>query len=296
MWERSWRGYAERVIYLDGQYHALPQFRPGVPSSYGRTANELRRESVRRIEVRDGIMVRQVPVPTMSTEEAQAAANMLPRIAPGEYGHIRSLRVREIVGPDEMIIDRIEVIDAQELRRIMTEERRVMQQRRMPAAEIDARLNAAYEHRLRLAEAQREREWSGRFVVKGIDTGGVTTGSEWFAPREGMQLVVLSVGGRGAMGRSTPGLLVPLSMLERGVDERQFIDMLARADITPEQFCSMVLAARRADVETEHTQVFAHIARARELAEEQAAQQTESGDRRTPAWRTGGRNENRPRY
>lgn len=298
IWARNWRTYASRVMLIGGAYYALPNFEPRFPSSFGRTADQLRRESQRQIRVQDGIMIRTITVPTMSPEEANAAAMSLPSVMSGEYGHVQSLRVQEILGPDEMLIRGIQLIDARELSRVIQHERSLMSRQRMPAADIDARINAMFGHRERLAEVQRDRSFSHPFIVRGFDTRGIQPGSQWTGPREGLQIAVLQgppTERRGA-ARNQPGLIMPVIALNRGISEEQFIDMLARADMTVEHFTALMAGYRRDNPDTEHRRVFAEIFRLAEAAAERQALEEEAlNDPRAGTRRAGSRSRETPR-
>jgi hypothetical protein len=200
---------------LDGDYVALPSYDRRYDSSRGITTSQLISRATQEVRVASGGLARTVQIKP-DRDDAQLAAESIPDIKVGEYGRIMSAKVDQIVGPDEMVVSDIWLVDAKaaaaekkakidsvpEIPRPNVNRNRPRgigrnsdydryQQDRQQRIEAQYRANvkaredlikrveASYEAREELAKRQSGKQFGEPIVVKGYPTAGLKQGERW---------------------------------------------------------------------------------------------------------------------
>lgn len=256
-----WR-YAQKSIRFEDDYVTMPVYDRRYPSSRGVTVldalRELSREERRNI---GGGLYRMERI-TPPRIEAEAYALILPRLAVGEYGYIHSVRVREILGPDEMLVEDLWLIDSQALtqaKRDMRDRLREQSRERVDTRAIDQQ----FEQRDRIAQQQRDRAFRNVVRIKGFPTRGLTVRERWYGPDDGgIQLaIVLEEQVQRSRTRTEERFVaIPVSWFERDeLSEAQFIDLLAKRGYTIASFVEMMQEEMVRDSRTAHERIFLNL-------------------------------------
>ncbi len=245
LWSRNWRDYASRVLLLEEGFAFCPSYDRRFPSSRGVTASDLIRQS------------RRASQPTMPRAEAQAGAAALPRMEVGQYGYVDSVRIVEIRGPQEMLVDQLRLIDATELNAEVRAERIRLLRAGRDRRQIDQYIDALFGQRQELAARQRDRDWRQRLVLRGFPTADLQEGTEWNGPRGGLQIAIaLEPPEQQRRFRRDPMIAVRADMFGEGITASQFVRMLALSDHTIESFCALVYQQRQNAPDREHESIF----------------------------------------
>lgn len=277
IWRRNWPLYARSCIVFEGDYAFCPGYSPQTPSSLGKTARQLIAESSREVRVRDGVLIRSRTI-TMPREEAEALANALPRLEVGAYGYIHSMRVDEILGPEEMIVSDIWLIDEEDLQRQIDADERVMQRARMDAAEQDRQIELRYGQRRKLVETQDERDFAQPVRLVGVNTRTVRE-KQRYTPPAGLQIALVKRDPPESRRREGRLVATPATQFGRGVSEAQFLEMLTARDYTQASFAALISHELQQGEDGLMQRVFAALeAAAQEIAEYQAAREQAQQD------------------
>lgn len=100
----------------EDDFICVPNYDPRYPSSRGITLAEAQGKLTRTVERKNGIVVQSTAIKP-DRAEAEALAMPLPRLAVGEYGWVRGGTVDRVLGPADMILKNIELIDRDALAR-----------------------------------------------------------------------------------------------------------------------------------------------------------------------------------
>ncbi len=271
IWSRNWRDYASRVLLLEEGFAFCPSFDRRYPSSRGITASDLIRQSRRGSQ------------PTMPRAEAQSGAAALPRLEVGQYGYVHSVRIVEIRGPQEMLIDQMRLIDATELNAEVRAERMRLLRAGRDRRQIDQYIDALFGQRQELAARQRDRDWRQQLILRGFPTADLQEGTVWNGPRGGLQIAIAwEPPEQQHRFRRDPMIAVRADMFGEGVTASQFVRMLALSDHTIESFCALVYQQRQDAPDREHESVFNTLRTDRDRV---LAANAEPAPRSTPTWR-----------
>lgn len=204
MWEAHWYRFARRYALLDDQPILCATYDRRYPSSRGQSVQQVIETTAREVEVRIATNMTQRQRILMPRDEAEYLAHIIPALAVGQYGHIHSARVTRILGPDEMLLEDVWLIDANDLAQRIAADRAEWS-RRARAAErarqndrpntrnnsvdledpgndpnaLRQAVDRRYGQRQKIADQQRERGFSAVLHVKGYDTTGLEPGKRW---------------------------------------------------------------------------------------------------------------------
>jgi hypothetical protein len=325
---KFWSTYARAYIPWDGDYVALPSYNPLYPSSTGVTADQAAEKMGKKASVNTGLVSRVTIVP-LSLPEAQAAAMTLPSMEIGQYGYIHSFRVDKILGPDEMVVSSVWLLDPEattkEKEAILNEAERKAkiigdsnEAMRRNASNNNSNssnnnnfgpnaaslMNTArsevteqYVQREKAISRQKSSSFNGPFKVKGYPTTSVVEGQRWTGPSsqvgksgQGMQIAVIRITDVKSDKQNTSvsrfGMkdpksrmpeLVPAYMFRTGLTQEQFVTMLAKYGITPDQFVDLAVTEIKRDNDTAKDRIFLALQEAqRKWAEQKKTQEDEA--------------------
>ncbi len=109
-WQQNWRKTAGRYCQVGEDYFTCEKWDASYPSSMHVSVSQWQRENSEKKKIRQGLLVKTAKyVPDRA--EAEAAATTLPTVRVGEYGYIHSARVTQVLGPNEMIVGDIWIVD-----------------------------------------------------------------------------------------------------------------------------------------------------------------------------------------
>ena len=199
---------AQFFSYGEGRYVILPDHYAKRENSTGKSASQIREELTIIKKEKRGLTVVDVKYPPPDAEVI-AAAKLLPLMEVGHYGYINKVKVREIVGPEEMIVSSIELI---------------------PENLVGTTRNA---HRERLVSLQRTYQHQ-TYRLLGFRTKNLREGQEYMGPtNKGMQIAVMSTDPTHSF------VLVNYKDLDR-VRTSDFHKVLAYVKMSPLAFLDMV--------------------------------------------------------
>lgn len=151
--------------------------------------------------------------------EVVARSMLLPYFDVGHYGHLNSVRVKEIVGPDEMIVTAVELIPREHLGKDKNEGRKY------------------------LYDLQRENR-DMTFRLLGFRTKGLEVGESYSGPRQkGLHVAIMST------DQTHDFVMVNYDKLER-IRTSEFHEALSYVKISPLAFLDMVRDNREQDYTT----------------------------------------------
>ena len=296
LWERHWRRFAAKTIPFEGDFVSCPAFDRQFPSSAKVTPDQWRHDhSVRRRVGMGGALV-QTQTVTPPREEGEAAAMLLPEMAVGQYGHIHSVKVLRVLGPLEMLVDDVWLVDPEQ---VEAERDRMERDLRQKAGnnsdargEINDRVDAAFEQRKAAAGRQRRGAFTDQARLVGFPTQGLEPGRRYTGPAgRPFQVAVLraedqmSRTGRTTSTRRSSSsrarqqlVLGPALDFTTGVTEHQFRAMIEKRGLTDAQFVQMVLDAHQIAPDDPDSHVFAQLERRRAAIEAQEAEEAAKAD------------------
>jgi hypothetical protein len=109
-----WRSVALHFAQIGDAFHCAPAFNPKFPSSTALDADAWQQQNATHERRVAGTLVRDVQL-LPPREEAVAATMLLPALAVGQYGHIHSALVSQVVGEQEMVVTELWLLDAREI-------------------------------------------------------------------------------------------------------------------------------------------------------------------------------------
>ncbi|MEM1355695.1 MAG: hypothetical protein AAGC44_14495 [Planctomycetota bacterium] len=268
-WAGNYREYARYIAIFEEGYIVVP--------GYERRANSSRGMSVREAEERlkvtwteDGGLILQDRTWRPPREEIEAYAKLLPALRLGVFGYVHSVEVVEILGPEEMLVKDLWILDADALDR---------QYRRDQAEGRASRdrnytqlLEAAYSKRLELADLQDEREFQETFRLVGYRTRGLREGVRFDGlDDEGFQVAFVSWDmpaeedqqdnrlRRSRRGEGVRVLADPAKVMRHTIDEQEFIELLKQKEMTIAGFVNLVRGARQQDRDTADSVILSEL-------------------------------------
>ncbi|MGB0767907.1 MAG: hypothetical protein ACPGYV_09360 [Phycisphaeraceae bacterium] len=198
--------------YDDDRFVLLPNYYRERENSTGKTYDQAFEEMTEIEVVKTRLITKEIrhepPVP-----EVIIASKVIPAIDVGHYGFVNSVVVKEVIGPKEMIVSKLELI---------------------PPNEVGRENNA-----LRRAAADRQREYAySTYRMLGFSTKDLKPGDQYYGPRKkGLQVAVMST------DKEHNFVLVDYDRLSR-VRTSDFAEALAYVKISPLEFLDMVRSNR----------------------------------------------------
>jgi hypothetical protein len=222
------RRYAQAIgryyAPFEGGYVCVPGYDPRYPSSRGMTLTEAIVKLTRTEESGGGVVVQRTAI-RPDRAEAQALAMALPRLAVGQYGWVRGATVDQVVGPTDMVLKDLTLIDRESLDRAKADakdrgtgasrdttssydeaeryrdeiysggsggggsSRRASRRTGMSTEEVARR----FRERDALVERQSSREFKARFLLRGVATARLARGGAWPAGEDqaGLQVAII---------------------------------------------------------------------------------------------------------
>ena len=194
--------------YDDDRFVLLPNYYRDRENSAGRTYDQAYEEMSEIGFIGSGLAKKQIKHPPPKAEVI-ISARVIPAIEVGHYGFVNSVIVKDIVGPDEMIVTAIELI---------------------PPGDVGRKKN-----NLRKAAVERQKEYVHKaYRLLGFSTKNLYAGDKYYGPRkEGLQVAVTSTDPQHAF------VLINYDQLKR-VRTSEFAEALAYVQIEPLAFIDMV--------------------------------------------------------
>lgn len=262
-WNREWSLYASRYTRIGEEYYACAKYLPAYPSSSHVTPEALVERNTRSRTVRmTGNMSRDIKI-APSLSDAQAAAPALPSLDFGEYGHVHSVEVVQVTGPQEMLVRQIWLIDEDKLKdqidklRTKAQERRDRQGSRRSDSDDDIESN--FQFRTQLVEHQRkQRDFRSQPVLLlGYDTARLMPDARWQGPGgEGLDIAIAGTKTI-AYSRSSSGrprdlevvVALPVDQFKGRLSRDEFVAMLETRNLTLKQFVEFSAQEKKNDTE-----------------------------------------------
>lgn len=250
-----WKEYATRYVKRESEYYAVPGYDTSFPSSRGITVDQVldKHQGTQTLD-RVGYSMPLRKVTLIQRAEAEAVAMPIPWVAPGQYGYVRSVYIEKILGPDQMLVRDIELVDATELKKEVE-----LRKKSVTDSGDQNAIDRAYAERTKLADRQKENAFRSPILLTGYSTENLTEKSRWLGPNAGsgkigMQLAVV----RAVTEVKSPGSnkaykvplrkfyeAVPAEKLKEGITKEQFEELLAQRGLTVAAFVEMVEAELR---------------------------------------------------
>ncbi len=194
----------------ESRFVILPNHSARRENSSGRTYDETEeRMTVVNSYVRNGIRHNKKILPPAG--EVIASAMVIPDIEVGHYGHINSVTIDKVLGPEEMIVRNIVLI---------------------PGDQVGTEKNE-----LRKKLAERQKQYQGkRYRLLGFKTEGVSAGASYVGPKNrGLHIAVMSTDPENGV----EFVLVNYDKLKR-TRTSEFAEVLRYVKLEPGEFINMV--------------------------------------------------------
>lgn len=266
-WIGNYREFSRFVGVFEDQYIVLPNYERRNDNSHGVSAREAE-EALKISWTQDAGVLTETRSWTPPREEIEAYTKLLPSLKLGSFGYVHSVEVVEVLGPEQMLVTDLWILDADLLKRQYDRDRAAG--RATGDRNYTKVLEAAYRKRLELADLQDERAFRAAFRLVGYSTRGVQPGQRYAGPGdEGFQVAFANWDlppepEEGSRRRSRPDdavavLIDPAPVMRETASEQQFIELLGQKDITIAGFVELVRAAREADRDTADALVLAEL-------------------------------------
>ena len=244
-WQRNWKNYARRCVKIRDVYFTCAAYENTYPSSRGTTTVAFRQKTAKEVTERAGSNVKIKRQLVKPNEEIDAGVKTLPEIAVGHYGSIHSAEVLDILGPDEMVVAGIWLIDPQQVQVDRTKEKDRLTKLGTDRGDIETILDAVFEIREGLIKRQADRSFRTPVKVRGFSTAGLAKGDRWTGKGTSPQIaiVAMEVGEQKSKFRKPSQLLVAIpaeSFMKPITDEKEFLALLASRGFTKEKFVALV--------------------------------------------------------
>lgn len=254
-WAGNYRTLARYCAAFEGDFLVVPDYERRVPSSRGLTRSRANDElTVTWRETRGGLSQNRMREP--EPEEVHAYAYLLPSVEVGTYGYLHSVEIVEILGPEEMLVREVWLVDRQALRAAYDRDSR--RARESGARNFREQLDALYEHRQAAEEMQDDEPmFDETHRLIGYPTRGLRAGERWEGEEdEGIQVALarwelpeLDDGdGTGSRRRSTkdPRMLMvnPQRVMRDTLDEAGMMRLLDARGLTVAAFVEMMREMR----------------------------------------------------
>jgi len=240
-WKRQYVRLSDKIALVGGEYVACPAFDPRYPSSVGMTVREATRRMAREEVAVSGMLVRYATIePPIA--EVQAVVMALPSLDVGAYGWVQAVRVDEILGPREMVVSGLRLIDEDELR----DELRAAE-RRADDRDAEGEVEQAFQYRVGLAERQDERMYREDMRVVGFATADLAERQWWTGPNGGgLQIAIVQheVDDSGYRERRRR-VAVATELFENRISEADFYRLLRENDLDGKGFLQVAAEMHR---------------------------------------------------
>lgn len=284
IWNTEWSIYASRYTKIDDEYYACAMYEPGFPSSSHVTAHTMvqRNSQTRTIRLSNNL-TRDIKI-SPSLSDAQAAVPALPSLDFGAYGHVHSVEVVKILGPSEMIVRQIWLIDADKLDdQIQKLKDKARDRSSDNRSTVEAEIENNFMFRQQLVDHQsKQRDFRSQGVLLlGYDTKRVKEDERWNGPEgEGIDIAIAGpktiAYSRSSSSRPRDLELVvalPVKNFKGRLTRDDFLKMLATRNLTLQQFIDMSTEEKKSDSDLA---VYNTIKRVEENRPKAAAAQSES--------------------
>ena len=227
LYQQHSRTIAKQYFAIGGDYAPILDYDPKFPSSAKETlATAKARMTTTRVD-RVGLITKKVTVPPISTE-AEAVAMGLPSFETGAWGYIHSAEIAEIVGPEELLIKNLWLVDAESLRSVDYREK----------VERD-----------KLARRQGDWNFGGNLMrLHGYPTAGLKIADRIGITGKGgkpLQICILGSEAQKNVFKPQRPIATLTTKFAAGLDEKQFEDLLAKRNLTRTDFVNLFLEAQR---------------------------------------------------
>lgn len=257
-WAGNYRSIARYCAEDDDGFIVLPGYHRRTPSSRGFTRAQATDElTVRWRETTGGLSQNRMREP--EPEEVQAYAYGLMSVEVGTYGYVHSFEIVEVLGPEEMLVKDIWLIDKAAVR--ADYERDSQRARANGARNFRDQLDALYEHRIALSELQDdEDDLQETHRLIGYSTRGLRAGERWEGTgRDGIQIGIArwempewedDAGEDGDSRRSRDDdeprwvLVNPQQAMRHTLDEQDMIRLLDARGYTVAEFVELMREVR----------------------------------------------------
>lgn len=261
VWDRYWPQFAARYVRVGERYYAFPGFDAKYASSAHLTSEAFQAEHLTTVRYRSRrtSYVRQVAPPP---DDAQLAAAVLPLFEVGHYGVIHSCEVGRVLGPEQMIVRHIWLVDASAVQHERERERqRVHRATRWHHQATERIVNIRFRARNRLMRMQRNASERVRMHLIGYPTKDLAEGVRWSGPdKRGVHVAIVGISDIEIDEQVRHILMaVPAARLKQRLSELEFRRAAADRGFTIERFADLVLTARRSDLKRFEQHVLATL-------------------------------------
>lgn len=274
LWTQSWKDLAHAYVAWGDDFFPFLGYDKKFPSSVRiaerRMTEAMYAGSAALSSLRQSYLGENAAAKTRTLRkpavEVQAAVGCLPRLAAGEYGWIHSGTVGQIIGPGEITLRQIRLVDGAQLDQEKEKYAKLINQDTNAFyAKVGAAPHAVFNQgdtsrwqvcrgyqtvqnaasswwfAERLKQVAAQNGMAGVEVhVVGIATGSVKAGKVWPSDGRGFQLAVFQASGQTAYA-------APVTLLEKGLSEAEVAALLARRKVSKTEFAEMVKAAQKED-------------------------------------------------
>ncbi len=305
LWRMHWPRYAARYVPLaEHDYAPCAEYDRDFPSSRKTTVDKVRQSTKVTRRTSTGFIVRD-RTSRIPSDDAEAWVRSIPRLDVGEYGYILRAKVLAVLGPTEMVVEDIRLVDAGEIKERKQKLARKLGKRstaRGSSRSVETQIKWAFQNRNKLLEAQNDKDFDRPVKLVGIDTEGLTKGDRFPIHRRGeddhgVQIAIVRAErrkrssstrrtkSRYSTRRRSSALLVAVSgerFRFRELEEPQFVELLEQRGYDKQQFVEMVLRQMRKDSRGAGERVIRSLEAAREkiLEAEQEKEEKDSGKRK----------------
>jgi len=258
IWERHWRSYAKQCAEFEGGFLVCPLYNKRYPSSAGMTVRQAEAALSKKVRIGGGgvLVTKTLKKPV---EEAQAMAIPIPKIRAGEYGSLSSVQVKEVLGPESMLVQDLYLIEPDRVRQAYRADRKKVRLTG-DTESADGQLEARYEHRQAvLARHKDKRHRSVKLRLEGFKTDGLMEGDRWSGPDGGgIWIVIAKAELYGSKRRLRQRwVAVSVDQVAWGLNEDVFVNLLRERGLDPEGLVGLILKQMAAqDPKTARGHVF----------------------------------------
>ncbi len=243
-WQKNWKNYARRCVKIRDTYYVLATYENQFPSSRGMTTVALRQKTAREYTERSGSMKvkRNLVKPNV---EIDLGVKTLPQVAYGHYGEIHSAQVVEVLGPDEMMIANIWIVEPESVKADRDKERERFTLMKLDRGDMTIIMDWMFEYRDDALRLQSSRDFRSPIKLRGYSTAGLSKGERWTGKDGPLSIAIAGFeeGQSRSKTRKAPDVLVaiPAGSFARGIsDEKEFLALLAARGHTKESFVALM--------------------------------------------------------
>lgn len=283
LWRLHWPRYAARYVSLDDDFAPCAKYDRDFPSSRRLTDARIKAETrqTRTVPFAGNMTRRQtVDIPS---EDASTFSSAIPALAVGEYGFFRVCTIERILGPLEMIVKDVQVIDPEDLEKQKDKERQEIHRRNTARADLRAmqvQVDFRFQKRDELLALQKQEAFKPKVKLVGFSTAGLEPDMKWRGEndkqrKEGVAIAIVTkqpmpeptttrrISRRDPRPSEEVLVAVPAERLKfREMDEDKFRQMLAARGYDEEKFVRLVLAEKAKTADGAEEQVIAILEQA----------------------------------